>query len=75
MKKIIISALLALLLVFSVSAPVMAATIELNKMAETSVEFQRADQFRWYYRIYNGENQKRLWNLTREIWVTDWMPV
>lgn len=32
-----------------------------------------AEQTQWYYRTYNGQRQKRLWSLTRGIWLTDWM--
>lgn len=31
-----------------------------------------AEETRWYYRDYNGRVQKRLWSLTRGIWLTEW---
>ena len=27
----------------------------------------------WFYRYYNGVLQKRLWSLTDQKWLTDWM--
>lgn len=27
----------------------------------------------WFYRTYNGQAQKRLWSVTEEKWLTDWM--
>lgn len=38
-----------------------------------SEEPTRQEQFEWYYRIYNGHQQKRLWSLTYGYWVTDWI--
>jgi hypothetical protein len=35
----------------------------------------RQEQFKWYYRMYNGHEQKRLWSITYAYWVTDWMDV
>lgn len=32
-----------------------------------------AEKTEWYYRYYNGQRQKRLWSLTRGIWLTDWI--
>ena len=31
-----------------------------------------AEETMWYYRIYEGRLQKRLWSLTRGIWLTEW---
>lgn len=33
----------------------------------------RVEEFKWYYRTYNGVCQKRLWSLTYGYWVTDWV--
>ena len=27
----------------------------------------------WYYRIYEGKQQKRLWYITDQKWLTEWM--
>lgn len=41
----------------------------------TVVEGDRAEVFKWFYRNHNGMLQKRLWSLTYEYWVTDWIDV
>lgn len=33
----------------------------------------RAEEFRYYYRVYDGKMQIRVWSLTFGRWVTDWM--
>ena len=33
----------------------------------------RQEQFKWYYRMYNGHQQMRLWSVTYGYWVTDWI--
>ena len=33
----------------------------------------REEEFMWFYRVYNGKDQKRLWSLTYLRWVTDWI--
>lgn len=34
----------------------------------------RYEETRWYYRIYNGVAEKRLWSITYSKCLTDWMP-
>lgn len=31
-----------------------------------------AEETEWYYRRYDGRIQKRLWSITRGIWLTEW---
>lgn len=30
------------------------------------------EETEWYYRNYNGHWQRRLWSITRGIWLTEW---
>lgn len=39
---------------------------------DSSTASPRAEETEWVYRIYNGYLQRRLWSLTRGIWLTDW---
>lgn len=39
-----------------------------NTEIETKVE-----RVEWRYRTYNGVRQKRLWSVTRNCWLTDWI--
>ena len=41
--------------------------------AGEKAEPTREEMFKWYYRLYNGVKQKRLWSLTYGYWVTDWI--
>jgi hypothetical protein len=35
----------------------------------------RVIQVTWYYRTYNGKEQRRLWSITEGKWLTDWLDV
>lgn len=41
--------------------------------AQNGEEITRVEEFKWYYRTYNGHCQMRLWSLTYGYWVTDWI--
>lgn len=28
-----------------------------------------------YYRVNDGVREMRIWSLTRQVWITDWVPV
>jgi hypothetical protein len=35
----------------------------------------RAEEFVWFYRTYEGRRQRRLWSLTYQRWVTEWIDI
>ena len=35
----------------------------------------QAEQVRWYFRTRDGVREMRLWSLTYQEWMTDWIPV
>lgn len=77
MRKKIMCMLLACLLTMTIVGPVSAlaaeeASPEVNAQSETTVT-TRADKYLYYYRIYNGVPQYRIWNATDRVWVTDWI--
>ena len=41
--------------------------------AQGGYELMRVEEFKWYYRTYNGHCQMRLWSVTYGHWVTDWI--
>lgn len=43
--------------------------------ATTQFISPHAEDTKWYYRSYNGQIQKRLWSVTENKWLTDWMPL
>lgn len=72
MKKIL-SVFIALSICFSAS--MIALAVESKPTAETvSTDFViLVEQTQWRYRYYENQLQKRLWSLTYEIWLTDWI--
>lgn len=39
------------------------------------VDPTRPEETVWYYRIYNGRYQMRLWSITYRKWLTDWIDI
>lgn len=46
----------------------------LQNQHQKSASIARAEQVEWRYRTYKGKKQKRLWSITYEKWLTDWLP-
>ena len=70
--KRLLTLFLALLLLASLTLPALAAPAPGAPAADAVT---RTEQTEWYYRVYNGQLQKRLWSITYEKWLTNWMPV
>ena len=45
-----------------------------SSVAESAVQ-PRAEETEWYWRINNGNYEKRLWSITYGKWLTDWIYV
>lgn len=43
-----------------------------NEVILESVE-PKAEETKWVFRIYNGKRQMRLWSITNQCWLTDWI--
>ena len=71
MFKKLIGGFLVLLLTLSLT-PVTALTQGADARVPSGVSITRAEETMWYFRVYNGRNQKRLWSITRGIWLTEW---
>ena len=67
---IVLLVLLTSLLPLSVNAAALSKETEI-----VEEEIQRAEQTQWYYRINNGIPEKRLWSITYQRWLTDWIPI
>lgn len=65
--------LVVMMLSFAAAAAPVLPQSEEELGNETSTVSPRAEETEWVYRIYNGYLQKRLWSLTRGIWLTDWI--
>lgn len=71
MKKII-ACFVAFIIVCSVATfPVSANGVICSE--SQSVSEARANETVWYTRVYNGVLQKRLWSVTYNCWLTDWI--
>ena len=75
------SFLLALTVILSASNLALAEGLnapdgsDVEIIAVESGESVRAEETTWYYRVYFGMVQKRLWSLTYRKWLTDWIDV
>lgn len=75
MKKTILALLLALLMATgSISVLAAEAAIPAQPMqAEDGGISPQAEETVWCVRVYEGRRQKRLWSITYERWLTDWI--
>ncbi|MBR3018768.1 MAG: hypothetical protein IKH57_17080 [Clostridia bacterium] len=74
-KRIITIIILLVLLTSLLPLSVNAAALQRKETEIVEEEIQRAEQTEWYYRINNGVLEKRLWSITYQRWLTDWIPV
>ena len=74
MKKTV-SLLLAILMAFSLSSLCFATTLEKDGSLSNGSEdiVSRAEETMWYYRQLSGAWQRRLWSITHNKWLTDWI--
>lgn len=79
--KRLFSMILALLILSSCSIVAFADVLDTAKCSEeiailhNSDEPTRQEETEWYFRIYLGRRQMRLWSITYERWLTDWIDV
>lgn len=78
--KRFLSVLLALLMLASISVTAFAEVpAQSNSSSEGEAvineEPTRQEETVWYFRIYQGRMQMRLWSLTYGVWLTDWIDV
>lgn len=72
MKKRVLAAIVALMCTVSLlAAPVQAYAPPSGE--DEAITY--AERFRWYFRNNNGVEEMRLWSITYQRWVTDWVPV
>lgn len=63
---------LIMMLSLSISAAPAVSTVGNDFNGDTSTVAPKAEETEWYYRVYNGHLQRRLWSYTRGIWLTEW---
>lgn len=77
MKKTVVALLLVLSMVGSCVSALAAETVFPIQpaQAEDSGISPQAEETVWYTRVHDGMLQKRLWSITNERWLTDWIDV
>ena len=76
-KKILVSLSLLIVMCCSIIGTASAAEYTPAPMAASSDGeiTPMAEETVWYTRVYKGQLQKRLWSITEEKWLTDWINV
>ena len=72
LKRLACTFLVLTVMMLSVVASA-APVVPTNGAGDASTVSPQAEETQWVYRIYDGKVQKRLWSLTRGIWLTDWI--
>lgn len=74
MKKLVLW-FITLSMVFSICCiPTFAATPGSTEDSQSTID-PKIDENVWITRTYNGKLQKRLWSITYQVWLTDWIDV
>ncbi len=76
LKRLLVSVMLVFVMCVSLLGTV-ASAAEYTPAPQTVSDGEiapMAEETVWYFRIYNGQPQKRLWSITEGKWLTDWMP-
>jgi len=73
---------LFLSIVLCLSLPIAAFADVANDPADQTVltesiegEPTRAEETCWYFRVWNGRTQMRLWSITYRKWLTEWIDI
>lgn len=78
LRKTIIALLLALVTVVG-SVGTLAAEadppVSPTKVVDDGGVSPQAEEKVWCVRVHNGRRQKRLWSITYERWLTDWIDI
>lgn len=77
MKNIIMKRMLATISVLAcslclVAAPAATLPVEAAETTEEGIS-PRAYDYQWVYKVIDGKNYKRLFNLTTQEWVGEWI--
>ena len=76
MKKRLLSCMLAFLVAFLVTMPVLAVDPPATELAQAiagEVHIAGGEQTQIYFRTVDGVLQFRVWSITYGYWKTDWM--
>ncbi len=56
--------------------PMFECTVQAAELtvSEETPAVTRGGRYEWHYKDVDGQRYKRLWDITNQIWVTDWIP-
>lgn len=80
MKKNMSALLLTGFILLSLTVPAAAVSATIFEAVPRSAQAvtkaaPRAEETQWYYRVFNGKKQMRLWSITEGKWLTEWIDV
>lgn len=73
MRTILGILVLSQLMVYQVPVLGVKSEVSIEQQNDVDTISPRSTVNIWYYRTYNGREQKRLWSITEGKWLTDWI--
>lgn len=70
MKKRVLALFLALMCMFTMIAT---PALAYDPPSGEDQAITYSDTVRWYFRMNNGVKEMRLWSITQQRWLTDWV--
>ncbi len=74
-KKLVLCFSIATLAIQAFLLPIMAASVSAAVSNGTTAEPCVKDEKKWVYKEFSGKWYRRLFNVTKGIYETDWIPV
>lgn len=74
MKQRILTSIAALLCALTLFAAGVAPVCASEPPSDEGGISAQAEEFCWYFRMNHGVKEMRLWSITNQEWVTDWVP-
>lgn len=75
--KTIRNLVLFIVICLTLTTSAFAVNSDFTSISDPSLEYSdiaRAEKVEWYYMPIDGVMHKRLWSITRGIWLTGWIP-
>lgn len=73
-KRCLLRKCLFLLLLLCMVQTVNASTVPVMAASAEGIQ-PMSDEYKWHYKTINGKRYKRLYNVTKHMWESDWIPV
>ncbi len=69
-RKMIVSGMICCCLTTTLTS--FSYAVEIPEPTDENGPVARLEETKWYYRIVDGRLQKRLWSITKGVWLTEW---